>query len=108
MEDVQNNLIDHKVAVINAKNLQHQNGNASNGLQPDLATKGTSSDFTPPDGGSRAWLVMVGSFLCNGILFGVINSYSVLYREFYGNLVAKNVSDASSKACKFWSTVYTG
>lgn len=70
-------------------------------LQNGKAT-GTADDdeFRPPDGGSRAWLVMIGSFFCNGILFGVINSYSVLYNEFYGNLMAKNDTDAASKACK--------
>lgn len=55
-------------------------------------------EFTPPDGGSRAWLVMVGSFFCNGIIFGVINSYGVIFKELYEDLKMKNVSDASSKA----------
>lgn len=56
--------------------------------------------FTPPDGGTRAWLVMIGSFLCNGILFGVINSYSVFHSEIYEDLKNKNVSEANSKAGK--------
>lgn len=55
-------------------------------------------EFTPPDGGSRAWLVMIGSFFCNGIIFGVINSYGVIFKELYEDLKMKNVSDASSKA----------
>lgn len=55
-------------------------------------------EFTPPDGGSRAWLVMVGSFFCNGIIFGVINSYGVIFKELYEDLKMKNVSDANSKA----------
>lgn len=55
-------------------------------------------EFTPPDGGSRAWLVMIGSFFCNGIIFGVINSYGVIFKELYEDLKMKNVTDASSKA----------
>lgn len=89
MENAENNLIDKKVAIINAKNLQN-----GIGAKPD------EREFSPPDGGSRAWLVMIGSFFCNGILFGVINSYSVLQDEFYSNLKSKNISDASSKAGK--------
>jgi len=36
-------------------------------------------NFVPPDGGSRAWLVMIFSFLCNGVIFGIINSSGVLF-----------------------------
>lgn len=57
--------------------------------------------FAPPDGGSRAWLVMLGSFFCNGILFGVINSYGIFHAEIYNNLINQNVTDASSKAGRF-------
>lgn len=56
----------------------------------------------PADGGSRAWAVMLGSFFCNGILFGVINSYGVLYSEFHDNLQRKNVSNAAGKAGNFF------
>ncbi|XP_045476771.1 monocarboxylate transporter 10 isoform X2 [Harmonia axyridis] len=55
-------------------------------------------EFTPPDGGARSWLVMLGSFFCNGILFGVINSYSILYESFHDNLKKQNVTDPTSKA----------
>lgn len=55
----------------------------------------------PADGGSRAWVVMLGSFFCNGILFGVVNSYGVLYSEFHDNLQRRNVSNAAGKAGNF-------
>jgi len=58
--------------------------------------EGTS--VVPPDGGTRAWLVMVASFLCNGILFGVINTYSVIYVDLQKKLEANGVAEASSKA----------
>lgn len=80
MEDAQNNLL--------------RNGGKPDGRRP----RDEEDELAPPDGGSRAWLVMVGSFFCNGIIFGVINSFSVLYTEFHGNLERRNVSDASSKA----------
>ncbi|KAK9871374.1 hypothetical protein WA026_011630 [Henosepilachna vigintioctopunctata] len=55
-------------------------------------------EWAPPDGGTKSWLVMIGSFFCNGILFGVINSYSVLYIKFCAILDEQNVTDASGKA----------
>lgn len=55
----------------------------------------------PPDGGARAWLVMISAFLCNGILFGVINTYSVIYMKLQSKLIENGDPDASSKAGKF-------
>jgi hypothetical protein len=66
--------------------------------------EGTS--VVPPDGGTRAWLVMVASFLCNGILFGVINTYSVIYVDLQKKLEANGVAEASSKACKYKRHVF--
>lgn len=54
----------------------------------------------PPDGGSRAYLVMVSAFLCNGILFGIINTYSVIYLSLQKQLKAGDDEAASSKAGK--------
>uniref|UniRef100_A0A675AGA2 Uncharacterized protein n=1 Tax=Anopheles darlingi TaxID=43151 RepID=A0A675AGA2_ANODA len=52
----------------------------------------------PPDGGTRAWLVMVAAFLCNGVLFGVINTYSVIYLTLQKQLDEIGDKEASSKA----------
>lgn len=61
--------------------------------------------YEPPDGSFRGYLVMICAFLCNGILFGIINTYSVIYMSLQKQL--KNSGDelASSKACKFISEV---
>lgn len=56
----------------------------------------------PPDGGARAWLVMISAFLCNGILFGVINTYSVIYMKLQAKLKENGDPEASSKAGKFF------
>lgn len=37
--------------------------------------------FVPPDGGMRAWAVMMASFLCNGIIFGIINTSGITYEK---------------------------
>lgn len=54
----------------------------------------------PPDGGGRAYLVMISAFLCNGILFGIINTYSVIYLSLQKQLKDSGDEAASSKACK--------
>uniref|UniRef100_A0A1B6MC42 Major facilitator superfamily (MFS) profile domain-containing protein n=1 Tax=Graphocephala atropunctata TaxID=36148 RepID=A0A1B6MC42_9HEMI len=54
--------------------------------------------LVPPDGGTRAWLVMIASFFCNGVIFGVINCYSVIYVELQERLDQDGVSESSSKA----------
>lgn len=54
----------------------------------------------PPDGGFRAFSVVIGSFLTNGLIFGVINSYSVIYPILLKRLQAENVDQAEVRACK--------
>lgn len=54
----------------------------------------------PPDGGLRAYLIMIGSFLINGLLFGVINSYSVIYDVLLSKLSMQGVPNADSRACE--------
>lgn len=54
----------------------------------------------PPDGGARAWFVVISAFLCNGILFGVINTYGIIYLTLQERLMAHGDVDASSKAGK--------
>lgn len=56
----------------------------------------------PPDGGCRAVSVVVGSFLCNGLIFGLVNSYSVLYEEFKRTFESTLVENAAPKACMYF------
>ncbi|KYN17202.1 PREDICTED: monocarboxylate transporter 10 isoform X2 [Trachymyrmex cornetzi] len=52
----------------------------------------------PPDGGLRAWMIMVGSFTINGVLFSIINSYSLIYQELQKRLIEAGETEVSSKA----------
>ncbi|KAK4883723.1 hypothetical protein RN001_007042 [Aquatica leii] len=54
--------------------------------------------FCPPDGGSKAWIVMLCSFFCNGLLFGIINSSGIFHQEFSRYLESLNDTAASRKA----------
>ncbi|KAF5282979.1 hypothetical protein FQA39_LY04850 [Lamprigera yunnana] len=55
-------------------------------------------NFTPPDGGSKAWIIMLCSFFCNGLLFGIINTSGIFHQEFSRYLEGLNDTAASRKA----------
>lgn len=59
--------------------------------------------FVPPDGGGRAWLVMVASFACNGIIFGTINSSGLIYEKLVERLQADGDVNAAFKASMMMS-----
>lgn len=63
--------------------------------------KNESADvYEPPDGSFRGYAVMISAFMCNGILFGIINTYSVIYLSLQRQLKESGDELASSKACK--------
>jgi len=51
----------------------------------------------PPDGGWKAWLVMVCSFVVNGIVFSIINTFGILFVKLKENLEAEGDKDAAFK-----------
>ena len=55
----------------------------------------------PVDGGLRAWLVVLVSFLCNGVIFGIINCYGVLYVSFLEQMETAGVANAAFKCCEY-------
>jgi MFS transporter, MCT family, solute carrier family 16 (monocarboxylic acid transporters), member 10 len=57
--------------------------------------------WRPRDGGLHGWLVVVASFCVNGLVFGLINSYSLIFAELQKQLKAEGDPDASSKAGEF-------
>lgn len=77
-----------------------------NGTKPKKLSIDEIEDcFVPPDGGARAWIVMVCSFFCNGILFGIINSSGVFHQEFSSYLETVNDTEASRKAGKYRKSI---
>jgi len=56
-----------------------------------------SDDFVPPDGGWRAWLVLFCCCLTNGIIFGIINTFGILYDKLHKELEAAGEEDAALK-----------
>jgi len=51
----------------------------------------------PPDGGIKAWIVVFCSFLINGIVFGIINTYGILFVKLKESLAASGEEDAAFK-----------
>ncbi|OAD61860.1 Monocarboxylate transporter 10 [Eufriesea mexicana] len=69
--------------------------------EEDVTRKDPDADrnvVVPPDGGLRAWMILIGSFVINGILFSVINTYSLIYLELQKRLLESGETAASSKA----------
>lgn len=87
MNEAEVSLVDKNRVVVREKNEKLMNGNTKD-----------EENLQPPDGGTSAWMVMFGSFIVNGIVFGLMNSYSVLYTEIRENLQELNDTQASSKA----------
>ncbi|XP_017112154.1 monocarboxylate transporter 10 isoform X2 [Drosophila elegans] len=76
-----------------------QNGHANgNGTHIEAPCCRDIHGKEPPDGGARAWLVMVSAFLCNGIIFGFINTYGVIHSLLSDRLNKLGDPEASSKA----------
>lgn len=94
---IQNNCNHSNIVIVSSNGL-------SSSSDKTVVSKNTSkiraNDFEPPDGGARAWLVMISAFLCNSILFGVINTYGVIYLNLQEKLTARGDLEASSKAGK--------
>ena len=70
--------------------------------EKDNAKVVDNDEHSPPDGGLRAWMIMLGSFMINGILFSVINTYSLIYIELQKKLEEAGETEASSKAGEFF------
>ena len=62
--------------------------------------KSNSGADDPPDGGFHAWLIVIASFLTNGIVFGIHNCYGIIYLRLKSELERTGVNDAALKACK--------
>lgn len=84
---------------VNGPNLIYPK-NGSTKIITDLNTSETPS-IEPPDGGTRAWCVMISAFFCNSIIFGIINTYGTVYIKLFQYLKETGDPEAASKACKF-------
>ncbi|XP_025262262.1 monocarboxylate transporter 10 isoform X2 [Camponotus floridanus] len=85
----------------------HKAEDTMNGEHGNVARRETNEDFAseptkmivgPPDGGLRAWMIMIGSFIINGVLFSIINTYSLIYPELQKRLTEAGEAEVSSKA----------
>lgn len=89
----------------NANNANHNADEEEDDGEDDDAAAATAAavapgEFVPPDGGCRAWMVMLSAFLCNSILFGIINTYGSIYLTLQERMKESGEKDASSKAGK--------
>lgn len=69
-------------------------------------SSGFDGEHSPPDGGTRAWLAAISGFFCMGLIFGLINSYSVIYSYLQRRFETWNDPGASSKAALIGSFTF--
>lgn len=87
-----NNNVNSHVVIVPANNADKDVNNVLRNEAIDV--------YEVPDGGLRGYSVMICAFMCNGILFGIINTYSVIYLSLQRQLKESGDELASSKACK--------
>lgn len=84
-----------------------EHGNAARGeIDEDFLSGPSNMTVGPPDGGLRAWMIMIGSFMINGVLFSIINTYSLIYPELQKRLTEAGETEVSSKAGTTFSRKY--
>jgi len=54
-------------------------------------------NIDPPDGGCKAWFIMVCSFMVNGIVFSIINTFGILFVKLKADLEKSGDEDAAFK-----------
>ena len=59
------------------------------------------------DSGTRCVLIAISSFFCNGIIFGVINSFSLIYEKLQKTLEEQGDPDSNTKAGELSSLFIT-
>lgn len=104
---------DNSESLITQNNYRNNNHNKNNNnhvvIVPAITDKVVNNEkkldqhenYEPPDGTFRGYLVMICAFMCNGILFGIINTYSVIYMSLQRQLKESGDELASSKACEY-------
>ena len=60
-----------------------------------MANKAEQID--PPDGGWKAWLVVVCAFIVNGVVFSILNTFGIVFVKLKENLEEAGVEDAAFK-----------
>jgi len=74
-------------------------------------------EVDPPDGGFQAWFIMVCSFLVNGIVFSIINTFGILFVKLKEHFEDDGVEDAAFKCalvgslaigCTFFTSFFAG
>lgn len=70
-----------------------KNGCAATGKNP------AEADFVHPEGG-WGWVVMLASMWCNGSVFGIQNSFGILFLSILREFGSEDDKDLSFRACE--------
>lgn len=70
---------------------------AENVCQSEKQVQNKDEKIVPPDGGFWAWVVLASCFLVNGIIFGIINTFGILFVQLKKDMEEAGVEDAATK-----------
>eukprot|EP00092_Neocalanus_flemingeri_P006507 GFUD01007014.1.p1 GENE.GFUD01007014.1~~GFUD01007014.1.p1 ORF type:complete len:481 (+),score=96.44 GFUD01007014.1:263-1705(+) len=70
---------------------------SENGCKCEKQETKKEAEIVPPDGGFWAWVVMGSCFLVNGIIFGIINTFGILFVQLKKDMEEAGVEDAATK-----------
>lgn len=88
---------------LNGNGIGNDTTNHTNNNNSNDKNKRDYVNEPPPDGGARAWCVMVSAFFCNSILFGIINTCGTIYLTLQEDLAQNGDKEASSKAGTYFN-----
>lgn len=70
---------------------------AENVCKSEKQEQNKDEQIVPPDGGFWAWVVLASCFLVNGIIFGIINTFGILFVQLKKDMEEAGVEDAATK-----------
>ena len=68
-------------------------------LQSTVHPRQETEQFIPPDGG-WGWLVCFAAFWTNGVVFGIINTFGIMYVALLDEFDPEGTKDIAFKTCE--------
>lgn len=102
-DEESNRLFRGRTGTADGSTQTNNKGRRNRRLDHGLSTSTDSSDTqnTELDGGFWAWIVVLGAFLTNGIIFGVINCFGVMFKQIEDKF-STNQDNSAFLTCKFF------
>ncbi|KAK1221559.1 hypothetical protein PQX77_015678 [Marasmius sp. AFHP31] len=85
---------DFQVEFLDRRNSGDDETKEENGSEEQVKASTEAPEFDFPDGGLRAWLVVLGAALCSTVSFGYVNSWGV-FQAYYEKTLLQHLSPST-------------